>query len=113
MSYSMSLGGMSDDSDKSQTKSAETTPAGNQSVQWEVVAQTMGLLPAQIIAGRLKSEGIPVRAWQEAAGQIHGLTVGPMGTGYVLVPEEFVDQALDILEEDAPDDDYDDYYEEE
>lgn len=75
----------------------ETTPGGRESVKWEVVAETMGLLPAQIIAGRLQSEGLPARAWQESAGLVHGLTVGPLGTGYVSVPESVAEQAREIL----------------
>ncbi len=70
----------------------------NEEIRWEVVARTPGITPAHIIAGRLQSEGIPARAWQEAAGQAYGITVGLLGTGYVSVPEEYVDEALDILE---------------
>lgn len=73
-------------------------PGGRQEIRWEVVAQAPGITPATIIAGRLQAEGLPVRVWQEAAGQALGLTVGLLGTGYVAVPKEFVDQALEILE---------------
>jgi hypothetical protein len=78
---------------------------GPQEVKWEVVAQMPGITPATIVAGRLKTEGVPVRVWQEGAGQALGLTVGLLGTGYVAVPEEYVDQALEILgyEEDPAD----------
>lgn len=76
-------------------------------MQWENVAETMGLLPAQIIAGRLQSEGIPARAWQESLGVVHGLTIGPLGTGFVSVPREYVETALDILAEDVEDPDAD------
>jgi hypothetical protein len=80
--------------------------SGNsQEVKWEVVAQMPGITPATIVGGRLKAEGVPVRVWQEGAGQALGLTVGLLGTGYVVVPEEYVDQALEILkyEEDPAD----------
>jgi hypothetical protein len=60
-----------------------------------------GITPATIVAGRLQAEGIPVRAWQEGAGQALGLTVGLLGTGYVAVPEEYVAQALEILATDV------------
>ena len=91
-----------------------SSPAGQrQEVKWEVVAQMPGITPATIVAGRLKAEGVPVRVWQEGAGQALGLTVGLLGTGYVVVPEEFVDKALEILEyEEDPadwDDQFDDY----
>jgi hypothetical protein len=73
------------------------SPDGSQEVRWKVVAQAPGITPATIIAGRLQAEGLPVRVWQEAAGQALGLTVGLLGTGHVLVPEEYVEQALEIL----------------
>ncbi len=86
------------------SRNKETTPNDKKEVRWEIVARTVGLTPAQIIAGRLHAEKIPVRAWQEGAGQALGLTVGILGTGNVSVPEEFVEQALAIL---AEEDEYD------
>ena len=77
-----------------------TSPGGNETIKWEVVARTMGLMQATIIAGRLHAEGIPVRTWQEGAGRALGLMVGALGTGYVAVPEEWVEQAISILETD-------------
>ena len=71
----------------------------SEEINWEVVAKMAGLIPAQIVADRLISEGIPARAWQEGAGQAIGLTVGLLGTGYVVVPEENVDDARRILAE--------------
>jgi hypothetical protein len=67
-------------------------------IKWEVVARMPGLTPAEILAARLHSEGIPARAYQEASGAI-GLTVGLLGIGYVAVPEEFAEEARAILEE--------------
>jgi hypothetical protein len=58
-----------------------------------------GLTQAAIIAGRLQAEGIPARAWQEGAGQALGLTVGLLGTGYVAVPAELVEEAEAVLDE--------------
>lgn len=78
-------------------ESRETTPGGKKEVRWVEVAQTFGLAQAQILAGRLQAEGIPAYAWQEGAGQAAGLLVGLLGAGHVLVPEEYEDQALDIL----------------
>jgi len=85
----------------------ETTGGGRTEIRWQVVAQTAGLTPATIIAGRLQSEGIPVRAWQEGAGQALGLTVGLLGTGYVAVPEEYAEEARSILEDVEPVDEWD------
>lgn len=68
-------------------------------VRWEEVATASGITAAQIIVGRLQSEGIPARAWQEGAGQATGLVVGLLGTAHVVVPEEFADSAREILDE--------------
>ncbi|MFQ5399705.1 MAG: hypothetical protein ACE5E7_08920 [Anaerolineae bacterium] len=81
---------------------------GSEEVRWEIVARMPGLMPAKILAGRLQAEGIPALAWQEGAGQALGLTVGLLGTGYVSVPDSYVDQALDILaDENEVSDDWD------
>ncbi len=89
------------------------TPGGRQEFKWQVVAQANGITPATIIAGRLKAEGLPVRVWQEGAGQALGLTVGLLGTGHVAVPEEFVDQALQILGYEEEPEDWDDEFDDE
>lgn len=86
-----------DDDELTQT----TTPSHKSEIRWEIVARMPGLTPAIILAGRLQSEGIPARAWQEGAGQALGLTVGLLGTGYVAVPEEYVAQAQAILDEEV------------
>ena len=92
------------DDEKTQKESRDTSPSGSTEIRWEVVAKTAGLTPAQIIADRLIVEGIPARAWQEGAGQAIGLTVGMLGTGHVVVPEEYVDKARQILAETYDDD---------
>ena len=74
-----------------------------------------GQIPAEIIAGRLRAEGIPARTWQEGAGEALGLFVGILGTGHVVVPKEYAQEARDILaadeaawaEEEAAEDDSD------
>jgi len=66
-------------------------------VRWTVVETASGITAAEIIAGRLRSEGIPARAWQEGAGEALGLLVGVLGTGHVVVPEEYAEQARAIL----------------
>ena len=76
------------------------TPNDSQEITWEIVAKTPGITVAEIIAGRLQSEGIPARAWQEGAGEALGLIVGLLGTGHVVVPEEYADRARAILEAD-------------
>lgn len=85
-----------------------TLTGGGRETKWKVVTKTAGLMTAEVIVGRLMAEGIPARAWQEGAGQALGLTVGLLGTGYVLVPEEYLDAAKEILESTADDDLVDD-----
>ena len=64
-----------------------------------VVADNLNPGEANIIKGRLESQGIPALAQQEAIGSVLGLTVGPLGSARVLVPEPLVEQALAILAE--------------
>ena len=40
-----------------------------QEVESVELTKTLGLLQAEIVAGRLRSEGIPVWTWQEGAGK--------------------------------------------
>ncbi len=90
-----------DETDMSDSKAEEkaSTGGGRAIGKWQVVAKTSGLAPARIIANRLVSEGIPARAWQEGAGQAFGLTVGLLGTGYVVVPSAFRQEAESLLAE--------------
>lgn len=86
-----------DESELTESTAHEATGGSSQEVRWEIVARTNGLLVAQIKAGRLEAEGIPVRAWAESAGVALGLTVGLLGTGFVSVPEDLAEQARAIL----------------
>ena len=68
---SMDSGSLAFDSDSEEKEnmtphahSGETTPGGDKETQWEVVSETMGIAPAEIIAQRLQAEGIPARARQ-------------------------------------------------
>lgn len=83
---------------KRRSVSAETTPGGRDPIKWVLLEKTMGLLPAQIMADRLKVEGIPARARQEGAGAF-GLTVGLLGEGRVYVPKEREAEARELLEQ--------------
>ena len=94
-----------DKRDENEEPAGTGTPGGGKETKWEVVSKEAGLAPAQIIAGRLQAEGIPARAWQEGAGQAFGLTVGLLGSGYVEVPEAYLEEARAILE--AEDQEYD------
>lgn len=67
-----------------------------QSPTWMVVANTNGVAQAEIIAGRLKSVGIPAIIHREAVGAALGLTIG-LGQAVVAVPEAYYEPALAVL----------------
>ncbi len=61
------------------------------------VYSAQGMLPAQVIRGKLESAGIPTLLRYESLGQIYGLTVDGLGQVRVQVPAEFAETALDLL----------------
>lgn len=72
----------------------------SEDIEWVKFWETPGSLSAELIAGRLRSEGIPAWVWQQGAGAALGLTYGPMGRGHVMVPEEDLEAARMIMAED-------------
>jgi len=54
-------------------------------------------MEAQIIKGRLESEGIPVLLSYESAGLIYGITIDGLGEVKVMVPEHLEEEAKEIL----------------
>jgi hypothetical protein len=81
-----------------QPTTTETTSGGEQLVRWVVVG-VFNPAEALIIKGRLESEAIPAIVQQEAVGAVLGLTVGPLGSARVLVPEPLAEQSGAILAE--------------
>lgn len=61
-----------------------------------------GMLHAMVIRGALESAGIPVMLSYEAAGPAYGLTVGSIGQVRIMVPNEWVDEANDLLTAEPP-----------
>ncbi len=64
-------------------------------------------LQAQIVKGRLETEGVPAMLRYEGAGLIYGVTVDGLGEARVMVPEDLAEQAETILadqEYEEPDD---------
>lgn len=57
-------------------------------------------MEAQIVKGRLESEGIPAIIRGEALGAIYGLTTGALAESAVLVPAALADKAEAILQSD-------------
>jgi hypothetical protein len=60
-----------------------------------------GMLPAQVVKGRLEAAGIPVLLKYESVGLIFGLTFDGLGSVDVLVPEQFSGDAVSLLSEDV------------
>ncbi|HPL64796.1 MAG TPA: DUF2007 domain-containing protein, partial [Syntrophales bacterium] len=52
---------------------------------------------AEIIRGKLESEGIPVRIEYEAAGRIYAITIDGLGEVKIKVPSEWAERAGEIL----------------
>ena len=62
-----------------------------------VTVRTAKYLEAQIIKGRLESEGIPVLLSYESVGLIYGITVDGLGEVKIMVPRDLVEEAKEIL----------------
>ena len=62
-----------------------------------VTVRTAKYMEAQIIKGRLESEGIPVLLIYESAGLIYGITVDGLGEVKIMVPKHLAEEAKEIL----------------
>ena len=62
-----------------------------------VAVCTSRYMEAQVIKGRLESEGIPVLLSYESAGLIYGITIDGLGEVKVMVPEHLEEEAKEIL----------------
>ena len=78
------------------------TTGGGSSNEPVVVWEAANLMEAQVVKGRLESEGIPAFIRSEAAGVIYGLTAGSLARADVLVPGPLADKAVEILFGDEP-----------
>lgn len=65
--------------------------------KWDRVAVAPGMVTADIIRGRLETEGIPVKLRYESAGRIYALTLDGLGEVEVLVPSDRLQRAREIL----------------
>lgn len=66
------------------------------------VYTAQGMLRASVIRGALESAGIPVVLKYESVGQTLGLTVDGLGRVEVQVPEEWEQEAHDLLHAEPP-----------
>jgi Putative prokaryotic signal transducing protein len=78
---------------------SETTSGGDHGIRWVPIGVNLNPGEAMVIKGRLTSEDIPAIVQQEAFGSFIGLTVWPMGSAQVLVPEALAERALSIVAE--------------
>jgi hypothetical protein len=62
-----------------------------------VTVCTARYMEAQIIKGRLESEGIPVLLSYESAGLVYGLTIDGLGKVKIMVPQRLAEEAKEIL----------------
>jgi hypothetical protein len=66
--------------------------------KWVVAYRAAGMVNAQIILGRLQTEGIPARLQYEAIGVIsYSLDVDGLGEVKIFVPESSAHQTKEIL----------------
>lgn len=66
-------------------------------VLWESVATASGMAQANIIVGRLESEGISTKLHYEAAGAIYAITIDGLGEVRILVPVLDWERAKEVL----------------
>ncbi len=83
--------------DEEQSK-ATTRTGGSGGQEPVVVWEAANLMEAQVVKGRLSSEGIPAIVRGESLGQIYGLTAGKLASTDVLVPAPLAEKARQILE---------------
>ena len=74
---------------------------------WSVVFTASGMAQANIITGRLETEGIPTRLKYEAAGAIYGITINGLGEVKILVPAEDLARAGAVLNQSYDEQDLD------
>jgi hypothetical protein len=75
--------------------------------KWGVAFTASGITNANIIAGRLETEGIPTRLKYEAVGAIYAITIDGLGEVAVLVPANYLERAREILSQTYEDTDMD------
>lgn len=80
-------------------QTGQTTTGGEGDQEPVVVWRAANQMEAQVVKGRLESEGIPAIIQGEALGAIYGLTSGSLAETLVLVPAPLADRAEQLLYE--------------
>ncbi|MGO9138639.1 MAG: putative signal transducing protein [Syntrophales bacterium] len=65
--------------------------------KWEVACTASGMTNANIILGRLTTEGIPAKLKYEAVGAIYAITIDGLGKVEILVPAKDLERVREIL----------------
>ena len=65
--------------------------------EWRVVHVASGMTNANIIVGRLETEGIQTKLKYEAAGTIYAVTIDGLGEVKIMVPANYLEKARKIL----------------
>jgi len=68
-----------------------------------VVTEVYNLDEAQLVSGLIMMAGIPVKLEHEAAGELFGLSVGPLARIKIIVPADKLEDAQAILAGQTPD----------
>lgn len=66
---------------------------------FEVITRVQGLETAEIVKGKLESEGIPVYMEYDSAGKIYGIICDGLGEVKLLVPKEYAEEAKHLINE--------------
>ena len=67
--------------------------------QWAVVDEVAGSFQADVIEGLLKAQEIPVLVSKPGAGVAIGVTLGSLGRVQILVPENDLERAKQMVED--------------
>lgn len=73
--------------------------------KWEVACRASGMTNANIVLGRLETEGIPTRLKYEAVGAIYSITINGLGEVDIMVPKSLLDKAREVLSQSYDDKD--------
>ncbi len=66
--------------------------------EWKTLVVVQSRAEADVIKAALEAQGIQAELFQEAAGVVHGLTVGPMGEVEICVAPADLETAQTWLE---------------
>lgn len=65
---------------------------------WIPVTTVQGELQAEVVRGLLEAQGIPVHLSQEGVARAYGFGVGPLSEVEIMVPENYLAAAQEVIE---------------